>query len=200
MSETTPEGQIAQLTPERALEALGLYDPDLDFRKLAAETRYFSKGFRLVSKEDLIGIPHIVTSVIYRPGFPRAGTEGDYASVEAVIADAATLNAPQVRHQLASELTVFPNEPVVYNDSGTGVRRTFTELFTWMGLINPGSAARGLSPFDKQYQLWDSGADLAATGIIADGNGEKFRYLAMRGLRRSDYESEYGPATTYYIG
>jgi hypothetical protein len=185
-----------------------MYDPDMDFRKLALETHYRARGFRLVTKDDLEAITHIIVGVTYREGFPRDQKKGDYISIEAVVADQATLDLPQCRkmresRHLGSELTVFPNEPVVYNDSGTGARRTLTELFAWMGLIDCGSLAgfTSLTPYDKPYQLWAAGADLATTGIIADNNGEKFRYGVPRGLRRSDYTVEgVGDATTFYFG
>jgi len=105
------------------------YDPDLDFRKLALESKYFTRGFRLLGKDALIGVPHIVIGVTYREGFPREGKAGDYVSVEAVVADAKTLASNPIKHQLPmppDQLSVYPNECVVYNDSGTGVRRYLT--------------------------------------------------------------------------
>jgi hypothetical protein len=176
------------------------YDPDMDFRKLALEAQYRSKGFRLVQKAMLVGVPFVVVGVTYRPGFPRAGQQGDYVSVECVVADKETLNTAPVRSMLPADLEVYGNEPVVFNDSGTGVRRDLTMHFQGMGLIDVGMAKKDENAFDRQYQQWASGADVATTGIVADANGEKFRYLAMRGLRRSDYENEYGPATTFYFG
>jgi hypothetical protein len=176
------------------------YDPDMDFRKLALEATYRSKGFRLVDKSMLVGVPFVVVEVTYRPGFPRAGQQGDYVSVECVVADKDTLNTAPVRSMIPDDLQVYGNEPVVFNDSGTGVRRELTMHFDNAGLINVGPESLTDNRFDRQFQIWADGADLAQTGIVADANGEKFRYLAMRGLRRSDYENEYGPATTFYFG
>jgi len=179
------------------------YDPDLDFRKLALESKYFTRGFRLLGKDALIGVPHIVIGVTYREGFPREGKAGDYVSVEAVVADAKTLASNPIKHQLPvppDQLSVYPNECVVYNDSGTGVRRYLTELFHNIGLVDVGPAKGDASPYDKPFQLWKSGADLATTGIVADNDGDAFRLPVMRGLRRSDYEWEGQPATTYYLG
>lgn len=185
----------------------GLYNPDLDFRKLALEATYFSKGFRLIDDKDaLIGVPHIIIGVTYREGFPREGTAGDYVSIEAVIADKATLDTPPVRSQLPAELVVHPNEAIVYNDSGTGIRRTLTELFHNTGLIDVGKPGKAdVNVFDRPFQRWAEGGDRAATGIVATVNGEPFRYLALRGLRRSDYEwtdpaGNDHPATTHYFG
>lgn len=191
-----PESATAQRT---YLDVFG-YNADMDFRKLALEAQYHAKGFRLVSKEQLIGVPHVIIGVTYREGFPRKGAVGDYVSIEAVVADKDTLATPPVESQLQGDLEVYGNEPVVYNDSGTGVRRTLTELLHNSGLIDVGKAKADENPFDKAYQFWARGEEAATGGIRVDGNGERFRYLAFRGLRRSDYESPFGPATTYYLG
>jgi hypothetical protein len=176
------------------------YNADLDFRKLALEAQYHAKGFRLVQKEQLIGVPHVIIGVTYREGFPRNGAVGDYVSIEAIVADKDTLATPPVMAQLELPVEVYGNEPVVYNDSGTGIRRTLTELFHNTGLIDVGKAKGDENPFDRAYQFWATGEDRATDGIKAGVNGEPFRYLAFRGLRRSDYESPFGPATTYYLG
>lgn len=196
--DTATEAPV-QPRPGEVSALRGLYDPSRDFRSLALEAQYFSKGFRLVDKDALIGVPHIIIGVTYRDGFlsPDKRIQGDYVSVEAVIADKDTLNSPQISSQLpvpADQLSVYPNESVVYNDGGTGIRRTFTELFHDIGLINHGGDP------DRPMSQWAEGADRAAAGITADLNGQVFRYLALYGLRRSDYESPYGPATTFYIG
>lgn len=186
-----------------------LYDPALDFRKLALEAAYFSRGFRLVDKADLIGVPFIVINVTYREGFlsPDKKVLGDYVSLECVVADSDTLSAPQVRSLMRSLradkgelLAVYPNEPVVINDGGTGIRRTITQVLMDDGLIDPGGSADDPRRADRPFSQWKAGADLAQYGIEADSNGRKFRYVAMRGLRVSEYESEYGPAVTYYFG
>lgn len=208
---TQPGTEVEQVqeTESRIAEYLG-YNPDMDFRKLALEATYFTKGFRLVEKDALIGVPHVVIGVTYREGFPREGKAGDYVSVEAVVADANTLASLPVQSQLPDKLTVFANEAVVYNDSGTGIRRYFTELFHNAGIINvgrfdPAKVASENNPFDRPYQRWAEGADRATTGIVADTKGEAFRMIAMRGLRRSDYEwtppeGKPQPATTFYFG
>ena len=196
--ETAPV--VATDTAQRAVDLAWGYDPDRDFRKLALEAQYFSKGFRLVSKEDLIGIPHVIIGVTYRPGFPRMDkAPGDYVSVEAVVADKITLDSPPVRRQMLQEPTVWGNEAVVYNDSGTGVRRELTSVFHTAGLIDVGPEKKDENRFDRQFQKWARGEDRATTGIVADFNGNPFRYLCLRGLQKSDYESPYGPATTFYI-
>jgi len=178
------------------------HDPDRDFQKLALEAEYFSKGFRKVDKADLEGVPHVIIGVTYREGYTRPdGTRGDYISVEAVVADKATLESSPIRHMLPRELAVWGNESVVYNDGGTGIRRELTSLFHSIGLIDVGApSTKKENPFDRPYQEWVNGSDVAATGITEDLEHNPFRFIAARGLRRSDYESPFGPATTFYIG
>lgn len=206
MSEAKPDtGEMVPVdaTETRALSSIGLYDPDLDFRKLALEATHFAKGFRLVKKEQLLAVPHVILGITYREGFPRAGSPGDYVSLECVVADKDTLHSGPVMASLPvppDQLTVYPNETVVYNDSSTGVRRQITELLATMGMINPGKANGDENKFDKPFQRWTAGDSIATDGIITDQNGEPFRYVAIRGLRKSDYEWEGQPATTWYIG
>lgn len=196
----------------RRLTEGGLYDPDLDFRKLLAEggdEAFWSQGFRLVEKEDLLGIPHIIVSVTYREGFPRAGVKGDYVSLEAVVASADILASMPVMKTIMTlqenvktvyDLTVFPNEAVIYNDGSTGVRRQVTEKIASLGMIDPGPAGNDvLVPADRQVQKWAKGSDLLGERLVATPNGQPLRFNNLRGLRKSDYENEYGEATTYYI-
>jgi hypothetical protein len=196
----------------RRLADVGLYNPDLDFRKLI-ETRgadaFWTQGFRLVDKDDLLGVPHIIISVTYREGFPRAGVKGDYVSVEAVVGHAELLGSAPVMASIRSQksditsvldLPVFPNEAVVYNDGSTGVRRQITEHLTDKGMIDPGPKVEMLpSRFDRQIQKWAKGSDLLDNRIAAYPDGSGFAYIATRGLRRSDYKYETQDASTWYI-
>lgn len=199
---TETETAVATTEPtESRLDVYAQYDPDRDFRKLALEATYVAKGFRLLEDKDALdGVPFVIIGVTYREGFPRESEPGDYVSIEAVVADAEMLATAPIRAQLPDPMRVFPNEPIVFNDSGTGVRRALTQLFHETGLIDVGSVRGDLNPFDKPYQSWKAGADQATTGIVATVTGEPFRYLALRGLRRSDYEWQGKPATTFYFG
>jgi hypothetical protein len=189
--------EVVSATTLREMDSV-MYNPDLDFRKLALDVAYVSQGFRLVSKEDLEGVPFVVKRVVYREGYPRANQPGDYVSVECVVADRQVLETLPYSHD---NLRVYPNEPVIFNDSGTGIRRTLTEGFEAYSLINVGPARQDENPYDRQYQLWMHGADAAQAGFTGeDMGGKQAIYLALRGTRRSDYESPYGPATTWYFG
>jgi hypothetical protein len=207
MSETGERTESGLVVPEsataqRELEAV-LYNADLDFRKLALDVAYVSQGFRLIDKSALEGVPHVVKRVVYREGFPRGESKqpGDYVSVECVVADREILESNPIKRQLPRELEVYPNEPVIFNDSGTGIRRTLTEGFERYSLINVGPDRADENSYDRQFQRWADGAEAAQTGFTGDDlGGKQAIYLALRGLRRSDYESPYGPATTWYFG
>ena len=179
-----------------------LYNPDDDFRKLALDTYYISEGFRLVDKEDLIGVLFVVKRVVWREGFPREGTEGDYVSCECIIADRATLESEPVKRHLPTPLAVYANEPVVFNDSGTGIRRRMTRLIHEAMLVDVGQPLTAdQNEFDKPFQTWASGAGMAQAGIggsdLTPAKGGL--YLALRGLRKSEYLWNGQPAVTYYF-
>lgn len=194
----TPAAELVPTDERHELDVFG-YNPDLDFQKLALEARYRAMGFRLVSKEDLIGVPFVVVGVTYREGYPREGKVADYVSVECVVADKRTLEAAPVRSQLPEPLAVYPNEPVIFNDSGTGIRRTITQLLNNDGIIDVGKPSQDpdQNVFDRAMQFWDKGSEVAMDGV---GKDNDFTYLAMRGLRKSDYEWQGQPATTFYFG
>jgi hypothetical protein len=180
-----------------------LYDPDMDFEKLASTSKYYAAGYRLVDKADLVGVPFVIVGVTYRPGFKLVdGTQMDYVSCECVIANERTLNSNPVKYSLPAELKVYPNEPVIFNDGGKGVRRTLTQLFENIGLIDVGSLGpdNQENPYDRPCTLWAEGSERAQDGITSDKQGDVFRFVAPRGLQESEYESPYGPATTYYFG
>lgn len=177
-----------------------LYNPDLDFARLVSEATHYTDTFTLVEKAQLVGVPFVIISVTYRDGYTTpSGIEGDYVSCEAVIGHEELLKSAPVQAHLSGPLAVYPNQPVVFNDGGTGIRRTLTQLFHATGLIDVGSEAMDRR-FDMPMSQWKSGADLARTGITQDATGRPFRYVCPNGLRVSEYESPYGPAVTYYFG
>lgn len=192
-----------------------MFDPDLAFSKLASEVKagYIARGFKLLTTKDdgpgkdaLIHVPHMIIGLTYRPSFLLPGTKikGDYVSCESVVADREMFALPQVRALLGKgydTLAVFPNETVVYNDGGTGIRRELTKTLHLNHVIDVGGDYNkdGERIYDRPCELWASGAELAMSGIVADADGEPFRYFAIRGLRRSDYEYEGQDATTYYF-
>src|SRR5215472_677792 len=155
-TENTEVAEVENATSQRTQMDVFGYNADMDFRKLALEAQYHSKGFRLVEKADLIGVPFVIIGLTYREGFPRNGAVGDYVSVEVVTADAETMQTPPVLAQIGREPTVFGNEPVVFNDSSTGIRRQLTELLANSGVIDVGKPRGDENPYDKPYQFWKS--------------------------------------------
>lgn len=196
VSEETTGAQVELLSAGE----FPLWNPDNDFRKLALDVAYVSEGFRLIDKEDLIGVPFVVKRVVYREGFPRNGAEADYISVECIVADKATLSSEPVKGMIDGPPKVFGNEGVVFNDSGTGIRRELTRMFHAWELIDVGEqVSEDINQYDKPFQAWASGSGGALNGITADQVGKAGLYLALRGLRRSDYEWHGQDATTFYF-
>jgi hypothetical protein len=182
--------------------ARGLYNPDLDFAKLASnEALFYSRGFKLVGKSSLEGVPHGIVNVVFRDGYLTNGIRGDYVSCEAVVASTDVFAMPQFKH-LISNLLVWPNQAVIYNDGGTGIRRTLVEAFHNAGVINVGDEVEGENRFDRPMSQWISGADRAATGIKGSDIRPGFKgflWSCLNGLRVSNYTNEYGDGTTWYI-
>lgn len=210
MSELVPAENATQVREET--NWLG-YDPDMDFRKLTQEATGVAAGFKLVKKDALLGVPFVIIGATYREGMPREGMPGDYVSLECVVADQETMNRYAVAHPRRTALPqseqAFPNEPVVFNDSSTGVRREFTKWLHDQGLIHVGEPREGSNRYDTPFQYWEEGEDIAAKGIAIipwdEGEARPLRYVVARGLTISEYTFELpsgakGDAETYYFG
>lgn len=199
-ADAEPSTELVSATAARELMA-AMYDPDLDFRSAALDAAYTSHGFRLVQKDELEGVPFVVKRIVFREGYPRAGVKGDYVSIECVVADQDILSDPIIARHLPVAHP-YGNEAVIFNDSGTGVRRMLTMMCEQHNLINVGKLTDGENPYDRQFQLWESGAEAAQDGFTAEEHfGHKAILRALRGLRKSEYvHPEYGEATTWYFG
>lgn len=206
----TESAEIVPDATEQREAGLVLYNPDNDFKRLALDSWYVSQGFRLIQKEQLEAVPFVIKRVIYREGFPQGpeGLPGDYISVECVVASQDVLDSAPVRAAIASRdyspgvLDVFPNEAVVFNDGGTGIRRELTSMFADAGLISFAEARKDEIPADLPFTRWASGWEQATAGF--DGShvpgGRQALYLALRGLRASHYDWHGNDATTWYFG
>lgn len=195
-----PGKELVNATEAREYMA-ALYDPDMDFRRAALDAAYTAHGFRLVNKSELEGVPFIIKRIVYREGKPRAGMKGDYVSVECIVADREILSDPIVATHLPA-IHPYGNEAVIFNDSGTGIRRQLTMMCEQHNLINVGKLVEGENPYDRQFQRWESGAEAAQEGFRADEDfGHRSIVRALRGLRVSEYvHPEYGEASTWYFG
>jgi hypothetical protein len=206
--------QLAPISTENREASIfdGSFNPDMEFRKLALEATYIHMGYTLVDKSMLEGVPMVVLGVTFREGIPRNGEWGDYVSVEAICGGQADLNRNIRLGMLdGSNLTIDPNEPVVFNDGSTGVRRQLAQILHESSLINVGPTPEekeGLkSQYDRPFQFWIP-EDYASTAEQTDksvgfhtmATGEPLRFLFRNGLRSSEYEWSPGNlATTYYF-
>lgn len=171
------------------------------------------EGFDLEkNKAELIGVPFIITRVVFREGSFRRGKEvlpDDYVSVECVTAPPEVYEAKVAGNRrraseqgipLSEQSEIGPNEMVVFNDSSTGIRRQIVHYLHTRGLVVVDKDVQpnllgsyGENPLDLQAASWLVGSDKARSGI-------DFRLLCPRGLRASRYENEFSPdATTYYL-
>lgn len=157
--------------PENTTEALAFLESrgtkaEKSFAELVQGTAVV-EGRTLRDKATLIGVPHIITGVSFRP--VDAKNKRDFVSVEA---------------------TDVNDLAIVYNDGGTGIRRQIVAY-----LQAAGQLPQDMNPDDM---IAANGAESVSFEFSNDGTG--IPTLAVpRGLRESDYESDYGPARTYYL-
>lgn len=205
MSHAEVERQLTTL--ERMAALSEGYTPDKTFKNLMLEAEYASRGFTLVQKDQLIGIPFVAIAATYRPGFARNGRVGDYVSIEAVVAGpeqlAKLIDTGRIKED---DLSILPDEPVVFNDGSTGVRRAMTELLHERGIISVGPTPDPkeglLSKYDRPFQFWQDPPDENTT-FAAYPDGQPLRFGFVRGLRVSEYPNPANPSDmsqTYYFG
>jgi len=180
---------------EQAISPFGLYYPGAEpWETLIADADEVL-GHELISGEAadrLIGVPFLITRLIYRPGVMRHGafTRDDYMSAEAVIAPLNVISERARKGRLDLDtMSVEPGEHIVINDGSTGIYRQGTQYLAVKGLIGlpdtmPEIGPKGESRYDLPRSEWLWGADQATAGI-------SIRMLAPRGLRYSEYDSEY---------
>lgn len=191
-----------------------------------AADMYVISGVALVDKALLIGVPHVITSVTYQ-AIPPAPTSGPrkgekvrgFVSIEATVADEPTLARAIQRHQMPGiakndQCPFDPNERIVYNDGGTGIRRSLTAMFDRIGLIKVGGDTDPEKDpngrrFDTAWDEWDSAGDQlrfmseeigSVPHITKNPTGGPLLISCRRGLRVSQYDVEgLGEAETYYF-
>jgi len=163
--------------------------------------------------KDIVGLPFLAYKAIYRDGIQRKDVpyRDDYVSVELRVAPYPVIMRNIERIQArrksydAPALTVaqtetLPGEQFVVNDGSTGLYRQITQYLVAKERITlpegPEVGGKGESVYDSPRSLWLAGADDATKGF-------DIGLRCSRGLRFSEYESEYLPAgeraTTWYI-
>lgn len=190
------------------------------------EVDTFSASAILETKVRLIGVPLIVTKVVYRTGAFRRGKEvlpDDYASLEAVTApERDRLYLPdrieRIRKRALESLPgnvaaklgfvvedyVGPSDFVVINDSSTGIKRQITAYLAHKHLILPGNITE-LPPLDDLKgnlgeNVYDQNRDEWKYGADKATKGFDVQALFRSGLRISGYTNDMnqeGTATFY---
>jgi hypothetical protein len=173
------------------------------------------QGLTLISKEEMLGIPHIITRVTYWT--PKKDQKG-MVSVEATVGGIPHLERAIQRGWVPNverieQLRLDPNERVVYNDGGTGIRRQLTMMLESLKLIDVGdndnqSPERFDRPWpewtefaETRYQSKDTG-DVPSFSRHTDANGTERALIIRcdRGLYLSAYSNEYtDEGETFYL-
>lgn len=169
----------------------------------------FDEGPLEREKLRLVGVPHIVTRVVYHSDFtfPRG-----YVTFHGVIAPAAQLEEAVKRGWIpevptVSELLFQPGESIKYNDGSTGLRRQATMILHNLGIIDIGDVTDNAS-FDRSWEEWTSftqtsqendkaGGKIDVPDIELDQHGNPLVILVRHGLRAS-FMSEYGTNVFYW--
>lgn len=182
-----------------------------------AQGMFYVPGGTLIEKEHLLGVPHIITKVTFQTPSKRKGTDRDFVSVEATVADEETLARAIKRGRVPNttglaDCAVEPNERIVYNDGSTGIRRQIVMMLNGGQLINAHDGITKLpeditNAFDLPWPMWD---DMGEPEMLHYGEGtENEREVpcyhvmihARQGLYASEYTNEYAPdgAVTFYL-
>lgn len=200
---------------EEEKSALIRVDPDrkdiheYTFDELAEMQAYVLDGFSELDKAELLGVPHIITGVTY--WLPKPKQRG-FIAVEATIASPHILGEAVRRGWIKgvtdmATLRFSPNERIVYNDGGTGVRRQITKQLQKHGLIDVGHADMDDTRFDLPWTQWNSFSESREQGdkglvpsLEHNHVGDPLIIFAMRGLSVSEYSNEHtDEGKTYYI-
>lgn len=161
----------------------------------------------------LVGVPHIITSVTYRPGVLDSNkVRGDYVSVEYIVAKQAQLDEAIKRGWIPPDnMDVIPHaeERGVYNNSGTGIRRQLTHILWSKGLLVLGgnNAPESMADFDQRFQDWTSfsqatemndseGGKFPVPSFSRETDGRPLVIIPRHGLRAS-YMEEYDTNVFY---
>jgi hypothetical protein len=188
--------------------AFPVYQPGEDWQSLIDSADEIL-GYDLARDETadaLVGVPFMITKVVFRPGVMRDKERQAYVSSEVRIAPAMDIQLINSRREssrlpriTALEALAFgPDTHVVFNDGSTGVYRQIVKyLMTkkFIELKSPlvESGEYGESSFDQPPSRW---TDTKAGDVSFDVEGftnyaADIRLYCPRGLRLSHYENDY---------
>jgi hypothetical protein len=185
-----------------------VYQPGADWDSLVSDADEIL-GYDLARDEtadDLVGVPFLITRVIFRPGVLRDKIRAAYVSCECRVAPALDLRLINGRREGSrlgritdlEHLAFGPDSHVVFNDGSTGVYRQITKYLTAKGFITLKdpvieTGSYGESSFDQPPGGW---ANVQAGESKFDQDGfmdydSPIRLYCPRGLRLSLYENDY---------
>jgi hypothetical protein len=184
-----------------------VYQPGEDWQTLVNQSDEIL-GYDLARDEtadDLVGVPFLMTRVVFRPGVMREKQRQSYVSVEVRIApnpDLRLINSRRDSSRLTriSDLSGLPFGPdahVVFNDGSTGVYRQIVKYLATKGYITLAkpvieTGGYGECSFDQPPSGWatiNQGEGIAIDGFV--GYTADIRLYCPRGLRLSQYENDY---------
>lgn len=168
-------------------------------------------GYDLLKDDALyqvVGLPFMATKAIFRDGIQQKGMDyrGDYVSLEIRVAprsawDLNRISSRRKSFNLGPDSPIaVPDEQLVINDGSTGLYRQIVQYLAAKELIilpeGPAEGEKGESIFDLPRSQWKFGAPNGTEGF-------EIKLRCSRGLRFSEYQSEYLPegetARTWYI-
>lgn len=179
-------------------------------------------GTELVDKIDLLGVPFIITKLVFQPvAEPTAKVPHptSFVSIEATTADAARLDQQIRRGKIPNvasidQLMFEPGARIVFNDGSTGIYRQLVTMLATYGIITlpeGGSKEAEYGTITNIYDLpwtkWVSCTQMDTLKedgeprpvITLNQNGDPFRLVCRRGLYVSTYINEFGESKTYYL-
>lgn len=190
---------MASKTPDvrPVVEEVDRYDPNFDTWDAMAATADTVLGADLVSTDDalfdaLVGVPFMITRVVYRPSEYGTDREGNYVSVEAVIAPGDVLRKRRID---PDALPFKPDSQIVFNDGSTGIARQITAYLHATGrIVLPDNdnirveGKRGESSYDLPVSEW---TDVRAGELRFTPTGQAVyicdvRLTCPRGIRISE--------------
>lgn len=186
----------------------GLSRAEEQFLALAANAD-IADGYRLIQdKALLLGMPFLITGIHVQDGIPRKVAKNEteptnYVSLECMIGTRHMISRAVELGTLSENTArrMDPGEQIVFNDGSTGICRAIVSYLTDKQYIEipdgPVGGEAGESRYDLYWRNWTLKYYKAVTD---DRISFPAALMCARGLRFSEYDSDAGPAKTFYIG
>jgi hypothetical protein len=196
------------VTDVEKASSIEVYQPGEDWQSLTGRADELL-GYDLARDEtadDLVGVPFVVTRVVFRPGVLRDKLRSAYVSCEVRTSPNLNLRLINARRESSKlprltdleSLAFGPDSHVAFNDGSTGVYRQIVKLLTakqYITLPTPVVEAGGYgeSSFDQPPSEWTgilSGAEYTDDDNFVHYTANLALYCP-RGLRLSLYQNDY---------